>query len=315
MGAFRWSRSRVHRLALVVPTKDRPADLRKLLESIALQTRPPDQLVVVDGSEPPVRFVCDAFPALPLDYVRVFPPSLAKQRNAGMAQLRPDITHAGYLDDDIVLEPDAIDRIMRASSEADGDVGGIGFNITNRPRPPAMWLRRFFLIEHREPGRMLASGCAASHYVCERDHEADWLSGGATVWRRDVIEAFSYDEWFVGTGLLEDVDYSFNVRGRYRLAVASAARLAHYSRPIRAESQFLLGRWQIVNRMYLVRKYRSRGMSVAQAWWANLGMVVIHLAAALSRRDRGLWDRAKGNVAGIAAELLGRRERIGGFLK
>ncbi len=305
----------MQRLSLVVPTKDRPDDLRKLLESIAAQTRPPDQVVVVDGSEPPVRAVCEAFPGLPRDYVRVFPPSLARQRNAGMARLRPDITHAGYLDDDIVLEPDAIEAMMRAWERAAPEVGGIGFNITNRPRPPAMALRRLFLIEPREPGRMLASGCAGSHYVCERDHEADWLSGGAAVWRREVIGQFPYDEWFVGTGLLEDVDYSFNVRGRYRLLVASGARLAHYSRPIRAESQFLLGRWQVVNRMYLVRKYRERGLSAAPAWWASLGMVLLHLAAAVARGSAPMLARVRGNLAGMADELRGRRERIGGFLK
>lgn len=304
-----------HRLALIVPTKDRPEDLCRLLTSIAAQTRLPDQLVVVDGSEPPVKDVCDAFLGLPLDYMRVVPPSLAKQRNAGMARLRPEITHAGYLDDDIILERDAVESMMRAWDRAGAEVGGIGFNITNQPRPPAMWLRRLFLIEHRQPGRMLASGCAASHYVCERDHEADWLSGGAATWRREVVEAFHYDEWFVGTGLLEDVDYSFNVRGRYRLLVASAARLAHYSRPIRAESQFLLGRWQIVNRMYLVRKYRARGMAMLPAWWASIGMVLLHSAAALARGSRQFLDRARGNLAGMLAELRGERERIGGHLK
>jgi glycosyltransferase involved in cell wall biosynthesis len=305
----------VYRLALVIPTKDRPEDLRRLLESIAMQTRRPEQVVVVDGSEVPVRAVCESFRDLALDYVRVYPPSLARQRNAGMARLRPEITHAGYLDDDIVLERDAIEQMMRAWADAGEGVGGIGFNITNRPRPAAMWLKRLFLIEHREPGRMVASGCAASHYVCERDLEADWLSGGAVVWRREVVERYPYDEWFVGTGLLEDVDYSFNVRGAYRLRVASAARLAHYSRPIREESQFLLGKWQIVNRMYLVRKYRERGLSVPLAWWASIGMVVVHLAGALARLDGALWNRAKGNLAGIVSELRGRRERIGGYLK
>jgi len=305
----------VHRLSLVVPTKDRPDDLRRLLGSIAAQTRVPDQVVVVDGSEPPVKAVCDAFPVLPLDYVRVFPPSLAAQRNAGMARLRPEITHAGYLDDDIVLERDAVERIMLAWECAGEDVGGIGFNITNRPRPPLIRLRRLFLLEHREPGRMLASGCAASHYVCERDHDADWLSGGAATWRRDVVERYPYDEWFVGTGLLEDVDFSFNVRGSYRLVVASAARLAHYSWPIRAESQYLLGKWQVVNRMYLVRKYRERGMATLPAWWASVGMVLLHGAAALARRSPPLLARARGNLGGMLDELLGRRERIGGFLK
>ena len=303
------------RLALVVPTKDRPEDLRKLLASVAAQTRAPDQLIVVDGSDPPVKSICDDSRELQVDYLRVFPPSLAQQRNAGMRQLRAEITHAGYLDDDIVLEPDAIEQMARFWERAAGDVGGAGFNIVNRPRIAGMWLKRLFLIEDREPGRMLRSGCASSFVVHEGDLETDWLSGGATVWRREVIEHFAYDDWFAGTGLLEDVDYSFNVRGAWRLALASGARLAHYSRPIRPESQFLLGKWQVVNRMYLVRKYRDRGLSVPLAWWASAGLLAIHLGAALLRLDAQLWNRARGNLAGMVSELAGRRERAGGHLK
>ena len=52
---------------------------------------------------------------------------------------------------------------------------------------------------------------APSGLVCEVgrvniDIESDWLCGGATVWRREVIEAYSYDNWFQGTGFMEDVE-------------------------------------------------------------------------------------------------------------
>lgn len=102
-----------NRLAIVIPTKDRPDDLRKLLDSLRSQSRRPDQVIVVDGSNPDVSHVVAEFRELPLDYVRVYPPSLARQRNAGMARLAGDITLAGYLDDDIVLERDAVEAMMR----------------------------------------------------------------------------------------------------------------------------------------------------------------------------------------------------------
>ena len=120
---------------------------------------------------------------------------------------------------------------------------------------------------------------------------------------------------FSGTGLLEDVDFSFNVRGAWRLAVASGARLAHYSHPIRPEREFLLGKWQVINRMHLVRKYRDRGLSVPLAWWAGTWLFILHLAAAVMKLDAHFWNRARGNFAGIVAELGGRRERVGGHLK
>jgi hypothetical protein len=135
------------------------------------------------------------------------------------------------------------------------------------------------------------------------------------VWRRAVTESYPYDEWFVGTGFMEDIDFSYTVRARYRLLIIAGARLAHYSRPVRSDRQRLLGKWQVVNRMHVVRKHRARGLSIAAAWYASFGLFLLNLAAAVVRRRRDPWNRARGNAAGMLSELLGRREQIGGHLK
>lgn len=304
-----------HRLALVVPTKDRPEDLRKLLRSVATQTRLPDQLIVVDGSNSEVRHVLDEFPALVAEYVRVFPPSLSEQRNAGMKRLRPDITLAGYLDDDIVLEADALALMIQFWDHADADIGGAAFNITNAPTANWVGIKQPFGIDSTIPGKVLASGFPASIGYRNSDTYTDWLYGGATVWRKEVIERFSYDEWFLGTGFLEDVDFSFTVRRLYRLAVVASARLAHYSRPVKLENEWLLGKWQVVNRMYLVRKHKERGLSVRAAWIASIGLLLLNAGAALLTLNREYWSRARGNAAGIWSELMGKTAQIGGYLK
>lgn len=305
----------MHRLAFVVPTKDRPDDLRKMLGSLARQTRIPDQVIIVDGSAPDIKGVVDSFPELPLEYVRVFPPSLAKQRNAGMARIDDDITLAGYLDDDIVLEPDAVAAILQYWDRADARLGGTVFNITNTGQPRWTGIKSLLGLDHPIPGRLLKTGCTSILGNQDRDIDTDWLCGGATVWRREVIESYGYDEWFRGTGYLEDVDYSFNVKGEYRLALVANARLAHYSPPVRRDRHYLLGKWQIINRMYLVRKYRNRGLSPAAAWVANLGLTALHLGTAVAKFDGIQWDQFRGNVAGMLSELAGRNEQLEGHLK
>jgi glycosyltransferase involved in cell wall biosynthesis len=305
----------IDRIAFVIPTKDRPDDLRKMLASLAAQTRLPDQVIVVDGSDPPVREVVEQAGPLRAEYVREFPPSLARQRNAGMARLRPDITLAGYLDDDIVLEPEAVQRMLEFWERAGADIGGAAFTITNNPQPRAMRLKQALAIDHVQPGRVLPSGFVSSILPQPADLETQWLYGGATVWRRDVIASYPYDEWFVGTGYMEDIDFSCSVRDRYRLFVVARARLAHYSRPVRSDRQRLLGKWQVVNRMHVVRKHRARGLSVAAAWYASIGLFLLNLAAAVVRVSRDPWNRACGNAAGMFSEIVGRRDQIGGYLK
>ncbi len=305
----------MHKLALVVPTKDRPDDLRKLLSSLAAQTRQPDQLIVVDGSNPDIRHVIAEFPGLAVDYVRVYPPSLSQQRNAGMQRLNPAITLAGYLDDDIVVESQAIEAMLGFWTTASADIGGAAFNITNAARPNWVHLKSLLLVDSVLPGRILPSGFPSTIGFQQADLDTDWLYGGATVWRREVVDLYAYDEWFLGTGFMEDVDFSFTVRRDHRLKVVAGARLAHYSHPVRLERETLLGRWQVTNRMYFVRKHRARGLSIVVAWLASGGTALLNIAIALVRRRRDYWLRAKGNMLGMASEITGNRSTMGGHLK
>lgn len=305
----------MHKIALVVPTKDRPDDLGRLLASIALQTRKPDQFIVVDGSDPDITRVIANFPELNIEYVRVFPPSLSQQRNAGMQRLKPEITLAGYVDDDIVLETSAIHEMLKFWSHAPPDIGGAAFNITNASSANWVNLKKLFLIDSPRPGKMLPSGFPSTIGFQAHDIESDWLYGGATVWRRGIIDSHGYDEWFLGTGFMEDVDFSYAVRKSNRLVVVAGARLAHYSYPVKPDKEFLLGKWQIVNRMYFVRKNQDRGLSVAAAWLASAGVAALNATLALLRRRQNYWSRAKGNISGIFSEVAGNRERLGGHLK
>ena len=302
-------------LAFVIPTKDRGEDLRRMLRSLVSQTRLPDQVIVVDGSGVEVSWCVAEFPELKIDYVRLLPPSLSAQRNAGMAVLRPEITHAGYLDDDVVLELDAVYEMASFWGGAGLDVGGAAFNVVNDAGSIPSALMQRIGVWSVGVGSVAPSGLVCEVGRVNIDIESDWLCGGATVWRREVIEAYSYDNWFQGTGFMEDVDYSYRVRERYRLFVLAAARLAHFTLPVRPDRQFLFGKWQVVNRMHIVRKYRHRGLSLRKAWGASLLLLVSNSVRGILYRQSGLWDRGLGNMAGIVSELRGGSEQIGGFLK
>lgn len=302
-------------LAFVIPTKDRGEDLRRMLASLVVQTRLPDQVIVVDGGGTAVSWCAVEFAALQIDYVRLLPPSLSAQRNAGMAMLRPEITHAGYLDDDVVLETDAVCQMVSFWASAAVDVGGAAFNVVNMTLSQDSVARRRSVVFGNGAGKVAPSGLVYELCEVRENLETDWLCGGATVWRREVIENYCYDNWFQGTGFMEDVDYSYGVRERYRLFVVAAARLAHFTPPMRADRQWLFGKWQVVNRMRIVRKYRHRGLSPHKAWSASFMLLAANMIRGVALRRRSLWDRGLGNLAGIVSELRGKSEKIGGFLK
>jgi glycosyltransferase involved in cell wall biosynthesis len=88
------------KITFITPTKDRPDDIRKMLEGFAPQTRPPEQIIVVDGSGEPVEKVVHAVERLKIDYLRwTDKPSAAAQRNGGLKLVMDDIELVCFFDD------------------------------------------------------------------------------------------------------------------------------------------------------------------------------------------------------------------------
>ena len=300
-------------MAFVVPTKDRPRDLHRMLGSVASQSCLPDRMIIVDGGDETVEEVTREFPTLNIQYIRVYPPSLSKQRNAGIDMLDPSMTLAGYLDDDLVLEPGAMETMFTFWEKAPPDVGGARFNIVNEKLPRGVWIKSLFLIDSRERGTILPSGFHTSIGPVTENKYVRWLTGGVTLWRRQVIEEFSYDEWFAGTGSLEDVDYSYRVGRKYNLVVVAGARVQHLSYPIRKDRNYLLGKWQAINRMYFVKK--NPELSLPRFYWAMWGQLLLNVAKSMAERDSVGLRRATGNLVGLFRLATGRIDTTGGILK
>ena len=98
-------------VSIVVPTCDRPADLRTCLASLCRQLRKrPFEIVVVDNrpSSDAARTVCRDFPAVRL--VGEPRPGLSYARNAGFVAARGDLVVA--TDDDVVAPDGWIERLI-----------------------------------------------------------------------------------------------------------------------------------------------------------------------------------------------------------
>lgn len=282
----------------IVATKDRPNDLRKMLRSLADQSVRPDGVIIVDGSDDPVKAVVDEFAAvLSLNYIRHRPPSASAQRNAGVRALPPEAGLAGFLDDDVALEPDALERMMAFWDGAPADLGGCAFNMMNHPVQAFSRLKRGRIVKRlgiydAKSGCITPSGWQTLTGRVEETTYVDWLPSTAALWRSEILRTSRFDEFFDGYSYLEDLDFSFTVRRRWRLAVVADARYNHYPSPIRHVQQYSFGQIEVRNRLYFVRKH---GLSVPRCWLGlllRMGMSIGHSAVYL---DRGAFSRALGN--------------------
>lgn len=97
------------RLSVVIPTCDREEDLARCLASFAAQSRPPDQLIVVDNASR-TEGTRKAAETAGVAYVLEARRGLDLARNAGI--LAADGNVIAFCDDDVVLHPDWSRQIL-----------------------------------------------------------------------------------------------------------------------------------------------------------------------------------------------------------
>lgn len=297
----------MNKLAFIIPTKDRPGELCRLLESLENQTARPDEVIVVDGSIEPVRTVVENRRGLCCRYMRCLPPSATRQRNAGIREVRPDHDLVGILDDDSVLAPDACEVMLRFWDKAAPDVGGASFNLVNHPPIFAAGLKQGRLSERMgfyspRRGAVLRSGFQVMLVGFEEDAAVQWLPSGTSVWRREVFRTSGFDEWYAGYSYLEDLDFSYEVGKSFRLFVVAKAKQFHYPSPRGRMDGYGFGQREVANRLYFVRKHRE--LSVARCYAALSLRACLSLVLAVRERNRDYVRRTAGNIVGLAKSLI-----------
>ena len=294
-----------HYIALIIPTRNRPELLINLLRTIRNQNVKPDQVVIVDGSDEPIKLRILEYLTCNDTYIHIFPPSLTRQRNVGIKQLHDGITLAGYLDDDIELEPDTIGSMLQFWWDCPPNTGGAEFNITNisEKNPFSNIIRWFFCMGSPEPGKVLRSGFCTSAFPAEKDHMCEWLCGGATIWRRDILNKYKFDEWYSGWAYHEDVEFSYRVFKNFPLYIVHLAKVTHNPPQFNPEKSFFLGKMAVINRYHFVKK--NPELSVCFFYWSTAGEVFLNILKTFRDRNRDGLRIAWGNLSGIYHILRG----------
>ncbi len=304
----RWN----HSLALIVPTKDRRDSLQRLLASLEAQSVRPDQVIVVNAGFEECRSVAAGFPHLNISYMHRPGFSAAGARNAGLVALAPDIELVGFLDDDNVLDPRVLEAMISFWRNARADVGGAGFNVQyvrigaqNGPKRRsrfASWLHRTFQDTGGPLGKVPRSGFPRRYYPVAETIEVEWLDTFAAVFRREVVDQFRFDEFFVGYSYLEFLDFTYAISRKYRLYLVEDACVTNYGLPI--SRSYTLGKKQVINRIYLVRKHKE--LSLWRCFPMLVLQMIFNVTVGVLLRDSAHLKRALGNCAGLAQAMVGR---------
>jgi len=251
-------------------------------------------------------------------YFKKDTPGVCSSRNIGVREAKGDIV--SFLDDDIVLDKDYFKHIETVfESDTLGRIGGAqGLIFEGQFNPPKGFKNRLyfffeFVLGQRSLrfGKMLPSGFGKYQYK-ELDHnvKVDFLSGCSS-YRREVFEAFSFDESLSlkGYGYREDVDFSNRVSQKYDLIYVAAAKLTHLLIPCARSSKESLGRQMALHHHYLFHRAfpQKTVIHYLSFFWSMSGLFWIRLLSWIAHPKQEKWNEIKGILHGCWTILKGER--------
>jgi GT2 family glycosyltransferase len=297
---------------LVLCTRNRPTEVRTCLETVRVQTRVPNRVLVVDSSDDDatasvVVGLATAWPdSSVITYLRC-EPGLTRQRAAGIDASTGEIVH--FVDDDTVLDPGYVAAIVATfAADRDGSLGGVGGFVTDQPPHSFGKVDAWLGLDGASEGVVLPSGRNVRVYTEPSEPIAvDWLPGCAMSYRRAVFatERPNIDLGRDRNG--EDVELSYRVRQRWGLVVTPHARIEHHESPRGRRSREELVTVELISRYDRVRAGTGR-LSRRAFWVSAFGQLAWFGAKGLVTFSGERLAIARRTASGIVA-IARRRDR------
>jgi glycosyltransferase involved in cell wall biosynthesis len=205
-------------VSVVVPTYNRWASLRRLLEGLAKQTFPHDQFEVVVVDDGSADATLERLRDVRVPYVLrgVYQPNQGPgaARNLGVAQARSDLII--FLDDDVLPDPDLIAQHVRLH-RAEPDCVVIGPMVA-----PGSWARPPWIRWEEEILDVQYRAMLNGEYECT---PRQFYTGNASLARARFLAAGGFDSRFKRA---EDVELAYRMRDQGARFVFRAEPLVYH---------------------------------------------------------------------------------------
>lgn len=259
-------------LAIVIPSKNRPHDIERVVRSIRAQRTQPDRLIIVDQSNRAYNLSFDN------DVVHHYDPHLSgitAARNVGIAL--NDCAVVLFLDDDVEVTSDVVELVrnaLRTHSDA------IGVQCEILPPPNRVYVERPGIGAHfwEMWKRIFWRGFFTWQRPAKRKtSELNSMAGGAAAFHARLFERERFDEQLTDYCFGEDWEFCKRARRYGRFFLVRGATLIHHESPVNRYQQrrVVHQRWR--NCRYFYDKLASeRGpFDRFWLWWWMLSESVI----------------------------------------
>ena len=278
------------RIHVAFATIGRAQILCRVLNQLALQSRPADGVLVVGTAEADVAGVSQALPGATILLSRK---GLCRQRNTALDHLAGKADVVVFMDDDFVAAPDFLEQTEKLMMADPGLVGLTGHLLADGAHTGEITFDAA-VRELRLRNRLAGAST----------HETNWLYGCNMAIRTAVAPDLRFDERLPLYGWQEDVDFSCRLGRHGRMLRSCDLTGVHLGTRSGRISGVRFGYSQVANIVYL------RGKQTIGARH-GLGLMTRNIVANLAR---SLWPepdidrrgRLVGNALAIADVLRGK---------
>ncbi len=217
-------------IAVLIPTRNRPEKIAKLLDSLRSSTIKPNQIIIVASGEDIKNHLKPFRDSFEITYQYTQIVGQIAQKKIGIDLINEEINWCLFLDDDLTVDHRALEFALEAvNSRFAAEVVGVGFSLpaTSRAQsasPLTLRMGNLFGIQNSAPGKVLRNGHATSYLQLEEITRTDWLNG-ASMWRKSVLNTYGLGIPSTKYAACEDLIFSYPLREKGELIYAPKAKL------------------------------------------------------------------------------------------
>jgi GT2 family glycosyltransferase len=218
--------------SILIATKDRPENMRKILRSVEQSTIKPTSLIVISSGHPIHDVISEFETLLNIDYVHSEVTGQVNQKKMGISRLSKEIPWVVFLDDDLLVASNtletAFDALSKYSNTGDRILGiGLGLSATSRMNRSSRFqnfVGRALRLSSTTPGKVIRSGQGVSYLESRSPIFTEWLNG-ASIWKRE--SALDYVNLVPSSryAACEDLVFSFQQSKKGKLLFVPGAKI------------------------------------------------------------------------------------------
>jgi len=284
-----------HKVGVLIPTRNRPQKVRKLLASLVKSSIQPTQVVVVSSGDEISEVLNEFSSLLNVKYEHSASCGQANQKKIGVNLLEQDLDWVVFLDDDLVVQPNCIENALRDVLDfeilSDNRVTGVGLALPPTSRAlnshgVLRWIGRAFLISNAKPGVVSKNGHAASYLESRETLPTQWLNG-ASMWRRNSINFYGKDLVSTKYAACEDLIFSYSQFQGSNLIYSPNALITFQEDEVTNFESSLVFETAALWRLYFVMT--NRGFSRTLFLYSQIGRTLFGVVRTDEYRLRFLW--------------------------